>query len=377
MCPCPIKYFKLNNGNEMYKIPEYFKVEVNINFDLNQLALKMLKRLPIKFIEEEDALLQLFNIKNKYISKKPRKVLITKEIEVPEKIESGYRKLIQNIELGEDLNIYLSTFSKSASYKDNLFNMDGLVHFHLGSKIETKKRSRAKGFIERTGLILIAKVTDENVYFLSIEPHYNTDFEEDELPKEITQQDITFHNDKYIKVLAENFPNTVTFLGKANDSDIKSHNELGVFDKVNLRKKNANLDIITKNNEKIISNVVNTSGVDAKDIARIHMHKRIIQEDIKNIKNYIISQEDKNQIDISKQYFIKTIFFKIERIYQIYAIYEENILFAKAIMTEEKMIIIHYNKEAQRTARIEKEKNENLEQRLISDLGSLIPIYTI
>ena len=65
--------------------------------------------------------------------------------------------------------------------------------------------------------------------------------------------------------------------------------------------------------------------------------------------------------------------FKIERNYQIYTVYEEDIKYASIFLTHSIMTIVHYNKEVQNRLNIQKKKGK----RLISDLGSLIPIYTI
>ena len=50
----------------MYQIPEYFKLQKNIDSDLDELALKLLNKLSVK-TDINDGILQLFNIYNKNI----------------------------------------------------------------------------------------------------------------------------------------------------------------------------------------------------------------------------------------------------------------------------------------------------------------------
>ena len=354
----------------MYQIPEYFKLQKNIDSDLDELALKLLNKLSVKTYIN-DGILQLFNIYNKNIEIKKRKVLIAPEVIVPSHLENGYKTLIQNIENGYNLNLYLSTQSKTASCQDYLFNMDNLVHFHLGEKIETrKKKKEARGFIERTGYLLIAKITDENVYFLSIDHHENKEYNENELPENVSLQDMTFYNNKYIKILAKNFPNAVQLIEERDVEEENKDSKESIIQTVISRKKNINQKIVTEDKKRILSNVVDIEGINTKDRVRIWNHKRIINEDIKKIKIYLTKQED---IDFSKQYFLKIMLFKIERNYQIYTVYEEDIKYASIFLTHSIMTIVHYNKEVQNRLNIQKKKGK----RLISDLGSLIPIYTI
>ena len=56
----------------MYQIPEYFKLQKNIDSDLDELALKLLNKLSVK-TDINDGILQLFNIYNKNIEIKKKK----------------------------------------------------------------------------------------------------------------------------------------------------------------------------------------------------------------------------------------------------------------------------------------------------------------
>lgn len=66
---------------------------------------------------------------------------------------------------GEDLTPHLSTRFLDINYHDPLMNDRGLHHLHLGSKL------RGDGFIERTGALLFAKVTEESLYVVAVLDH--------------------------------------------------------------------------------------------------------------------------------------------------------------------------------------------------------------
>lgn len=110
-----------------------------------------------------------FNKLNKQISKKNYKVFISDELmnsqnpnkdimlEIKKDFENG------NINL---LNKRLSKASIKEDKNDLLLNNWGIYHFHLGEK-------NKKNFTSRTGLLLFAKIIDDNVYFLDIKEHGN------------------------------------------------------------------------------------------------------------------------------------------------------------------------------------------------------------
>ena len=189
------------------------------------------------------------------------------------------------------------------------------------------------------------------------------------MPENVSLQDMTFYNNKYIKILAKNFPNAVQLIEERDVEEENKDSKESIIQTV-ISRKNINQKIVTEDKKRILSNVVDIEGINTKDRVRIWNHKRIINEDIKKIKIYLTKQED---IDFSKQYFLKIMLFKIERNYQIYTVYEEDIKYASIFLTHSIMTIVHYNKEVQNRLNIQKKKGK----RLISDLGSLIPIYTI
>ncbi|OCH17760.1 hypothetical protein [Aliivibrio logei] len=112
---------------------------------------------------------QYMNLLNREISPIPRMVFMSKNLDCPLECKDGFDALVNGFKLGFNINAYLSSNLKDASYNDSFLNDFGLHHFHLGTGI--CESGKSKGFINRTGPILIAYVTEESVYFLRVSKH--------------------------------------------------------------------------------------------------------------------------------------------------------------------------------------------------------------
>jgi len=112
---------------------------------------------------------QYMNLLNRSISPSPREVFISKELSCPNEVNKGFDTLINALEHGDNVNIYLSSNLKRAGYNDGFLNDFGLHHFHLGTGLCCTGKS--KGFINRTGPVLIAYITDKAAYLIGIYEH--------------------------------------------------------------------------------------------------------------------------------------------------------------------------------------------------------------
>lgn len=110
------------------------------------------------------AYMQLSNYLSKKIKAVPRKVTLSKKFAIPDVHLAGYEKLVKKIENGEDINMYLSKGIDNTMFSDRLLDDYGCVHFHLGNKLEGK-------YIKRTGLIALAFVTHDEIFFIETKLH--------------------------------------------------------------------------------------------------------------------------------------------------------------------------------------------------------------
>ncbi|MEH0688751.1 hypothetical protein H4F17_06730 [Vibrio cholerae] len=112
---------------------------------------------------------QYLNVLRRRVEPRPRKVVIHPELTCPESCREGYAALVFNLEFGGDVNRHLSSNIIQANYQDGFLNDYGLHHFHLGSGIESNGKS--KGFVKRTGPVLLAYITENIAYLIDIKVH--------------------------------------------------------------------------------------------------------------------------------------------------------------------------------------------------------------
>ncbi|HCB1678794.1 MULTISPECIES: hypothetical protein [unclassified Citrobacter] len=145
--------------------------------DRNQISKKTLKiKFGIVSKKDECPYFNLINIHERLIKPKKRHVHISTKISFPISDERGFRKLIQKMENGEDINSHLSKLIFNTNKNDGMLLDFGLHHFHLGEKIELKKKQKTTSkndFIDRTGALLVALVRDDDIYCLGVFDHGN------------------------------------------------------------------------------------------------------------------------------------------------------------------------------------------------------------
>jgi hypothetical protein len=108
-----------------------------------------------------------FNVQKRKITRKPRKVLISREFKCPPEYQAAVNTIIDRAEKGEDLIPYLSTLLLDADYNDSLLNDWDIHHFHLSNL----PHPRYPQFVERTAPLLFARVTDDCFYLIAVMKH--------------------------------------------------------------------------------------------------------------------------------------------------------------------------------------------------------------
>lgn len=106
-----------------------------------------------------------FNLKKRRISSTPRKILISKEFSCPSEFLTNLDTLKQKVTRGDNLVPHQSTRLSDPNYDDALLNDWDIHHLHLGINM------RADGFVERTGPVLFARVTEEFFYLIDVMQH--------------------------------------------------------------------------------------------------------------------------------------------------------------------------------------------------------------
>ncbi|MHA3112897.1 hypothetical protein [Acinetobacter sp. ANC 4193] len=142
---------------------EEFPYEFVVNA-INDWAIVQLNQKSIKFNDRNSAFMQFQNYLSKTVLVKPRKVSVSKAFKVSDQNKNGFIKLESLFINGADVNKYLSKRINQANFTDGLLDYYGCFHFHLGEIIKDE-------FIERTGELALAIVTEDEVFFIETKPH--------------------------------------------------------------------------------------------------------------------------------------------------------------------------------------------------------------
>jgi hypothetical protein len=125
----------------------------------------------------EEIWTQYFNVQHRRIPEVTRKVLVSREFQCPLNLKAGLEFFRKKIENGEDLNPHVSRKIKNANFSDMMLNDWGIQHFHLGTRVIAKGKS--KGLIEGTEPVLFACVAANTIYFIDVKGH--NDFEDKDI----------------------------------------------------------------------------------------------------------------------------------------------------------------------------------------------------
>lgn len=136
---------------------------------LNNWAKDTLIEENISFKNNEDSVpyfIQLLNHKSKLIKPTPRNVSFSRNFQISSENQEGFEQLLTCIKNGANVNPYLSKLSLDGGKVDGLLDNYGLKHFHLGKEEEDNSN-----FIQRTGELALAFITNEEIFFVASKMH--------------------------------------------------------------------------------------------------------------------------------------------------------------------------------------------------------------
>ena len=106
-----------------------------------------------------------FSLVARLISAQPRTVLESAEFSCPDELRVAYGALKEKIQLGENVNPFLSELLLKLDYQDHLLWDWGIHHFHLAQVLNEK------GFVKRGNPLLYARVENDKFYSIQISDH--------------------------------------------------------------------------------------------------------------------------------------------------------------------------------------------------------------
>lgn len=155
--------------------------EIDFLRDLKEESIDTLKQFGVKYHAEENAnelLVRLFVFKLRYISEKPRTVLVSNELKeklptLPQRIICACNKMEKWVREGVNVNSFQSgSLYGSGGDRDYQNCLYGAVHLHLSAQEEDEfpvvKKNR---FSKRSNYVLIALFTDDIAYFIDVVEH--------------------------------------------------------------------------------------------------------------------------------------------------------------------------------------------------------------
>lgn len=118
---------------------------------------------------------RLFSLHIRLISAEPRTVLESAEFSCPDELRAAYDALKRKVQVGEDINSFLSERLLDVDYEDRLLWDWGIHHFHLAQVLNEK------GFVKRGNALLYGHVESKKFYSIQILDH--SSFSKQELIK--------------------------------------------------------------------------------------------------------------------------------------------------------------------------------------------------
>lgn len=151
-----------------------YNIRCNLVDDLNENAKAALENHGYRWAKSHvlSPFQQYLNILRREVHPQPRRVHKAAAFTCPAEHQDGLATLLKRIEQGHNVNAYLSSNLLDASYTDGFLSDFGFHHFHLGKKTLTSGKS--KGFVQRTGPVLIALVGEHNFYCIAVKSHGRT-----------------------------------------------------------------------------------------------------------------------------------------------------------------------------------------------------------
>jgi hypothetical protein len=109
--------------------------------------------------------IKFFNVHLRNISTRPRNVKRAKELTFPPAFHHTIEAIAHKATVGEPLTPHLSKRLLDLNYHDSLLNDWGLHHLHLSTSVG------ASGFVDRTGPLLFAHVTNGTFHMVTVLEH--------------------------------------------------------------------------------------------------------------------------------------------------------------------------------------------------------------
>lgn len=220
------------------------------------------------------------------VSKKHRKVHKSKEFRCPKELENGLNKLINAIEIGDDLTPYLSKKIDDLVYKDGMFNDWGIHHLHLGDRMDGK-------FIERTGPLLFVLFKDDDAYLINIYKH-----------KDWTKKDVlqTIYNNWPALIEPYVFKDVKALAYEYTENDHQKLRNAGMNVLIELEEKSGRKIVIMAPGMGITSSGDSTNDVRAyqQQIKLIHDLELLVENSLDYIKK--IMQDQKFDIPLTLKF---------------------------------------------------------------------------
>lgn len=164
------------------------------------------------------------NLSRRMLSPRPRKVIECKGIVCPPHLKDGYDALKKEIKEGSLLYPRLSRRILEIDYADGMFNDWGIVHSHLG----TKRDRRRKALIEGDGNVAYAFLTDDKAYIIAIESHEHE----------------KWTDERFLNTLIEQFPEVL----QPWACDVSAANVASISPSARAELREANINLFTKIN---------------------------------------------------------------------------------------------------------------------------------
>lgn len=158
----------------------YTNIDMDLCNDMEEIARNILIANQYNKAEVENLqnpLKTLIEHKMFSISVRKRQVVYSKELRCPKGYEQALKELTRKIELGEDINPFLSTTREKTDAKDFLLYDWNIHHLHL------TRRYHPNGRPKRSDYLLFVRYTDSTMYFIQIYPHQSNPFVKGELQK--------------------------------------------------------------------------------------------------------------------------------------------------------------------------------------------------
>lgn len=117
------------------------------------------------FDSPDSVCVKYFNVLKRRISQLPRTVVVSAQFTCPPQHAAGVALISQKARNGEDITPHQSKGLLDLNFNDSLLNDWDIQHLHLGTV------SEQSGFIQRTGPLLFARVTDTHFYLIDVLNH--------------------------------------------------------------------------------------------------------------------------------------------------------------------------------------------------------------